>query len=192
MSARLPLIPTIIVLAAAATMVALGIWQLGRAEEKAEQIALYEDASAIAEPARFPASGAGEAVWFRRSTLTCAGLQSIDPVAGTAATGAKGWAIRAICTRPSGEEAIVDLGFQRTLDVPQWEPGPVSGMIAPGPRLVADPPEAGLAALAKPDPKDLPNNHLAYAGQWFFFAITALVIYALAVRSRGRQAARAR
>ena len=60
-------------------------------------------------------------------------------------------------------------------------------MIAPGPRLVADPPVAGLQANAVPDPSDLPNNHLSYAGQWFLFAATALVIYVLAVR-RGKSA----
>ena len=57
-------------------------------------------------------------------------------------------------------------------------------VIAPGPRLVADPPRAGLLPLQRPDPAELPNNHIAYAWQWFFFALTALVIYALAVRKR--------
>ena len=36
---RIPLIPTILVIAAACVMVALGIWQLGRADEKGELIA---------------------------------------------------------------------------------------------------------------------------------------------------------
>ena len=35
-----------------------------------------------------------------------------------------------------------------------------------------------------PDPTLLPNNHLAYAGQWFFFALTALVIYVMVLRKR--------
>jgi surfeit locus 1 family protein len=64
----------------------------------------------------------------------------------------------------------------------------VTGVISPGgpagARLVADPPLAGLEANAKPDPSNIPNNHLAYAVQWFFFALTALVIYALALRKR--------
>jgi cytochrome oxidase assembly protein ShyY1 len=58
------------------------------------------------------------------------------------------------------------------------------GVVAPGPRLVADPPLAGLAANARPDPSDIPNNHLSYAVQWFLFAVTALVIYLLALRKR--------
>jgi surfeit locus 1 family protein len=60
----------------------------------------------------------------------------------------------------------------------------VRGVIAPGGVLQAAQPVAGLAPLAPPDPSDLPNNHLAYAGQWFFFALTALVIYVLALRRR--------
>ena len=61
------------------------------------------------------------------------------------------------------------------------------GILAPGGKIVADPPLAELGPLAKPDPADLPNNHLAYAGQWFFFALTALVIYILALRRRRRE-----
>ena len=55
----------------------------------------------------------------------------------------------------------------------------------------AAPPQAGLEQLAAPDPNDLPNNHLMYAGQWFFFALTALVIYVLALRKRWRGQAEA-
>ena len=51
-------------------------------------------------------------------------------------------------------------------------------------RIIANPPLAGLSANAVPDPSDLPNNHLAYAVQWFLFALTALVIYFLALRKR--------
>jgi surfeit locus 1 family protein len=32
----------------------------------------------------------------------------------------------------------------------------------------------------------VPNNHLSYAIQWFFFATTAVVIYVLALRKRWR------
>ena len=39
--------------------------------------------------------------------------------------------------------------------------------------LVADTPPAGLAANGTPDLGAVPNNHLAYAGQWFFFAAVA-------------------
>jgi len=185
MIARLPLIPTIIVVAAAVTMVALGIWQLGRAEEKADLIAAYSTATARDEAVDFPLEGSGEDLWFRRSALDCEEIATIEPVAGTAANGRKGWAQRATClVGPGSARVLVDLGFSRDLAVPNWDGGRIEGVIAPGPRLVADPPVGALAPLARPDPGDLPNNHLAYAGQWFFFALTALVIFGFAVRSR--------
>ena len=52
--------------------------------------------------------------------------------------------------------------------------------------VVAMPPAAGLAANAPPDLDSVPNNHLAYAGQWFFFAAIAAIVYVLAVRRRER------
>ena len=56
--------------------------------------------------------------------------------------------------------------------------------IAPPLMLVADTPPPGLAANAGPDLSSIPNNHFAYAIQWFCFAATALIIYVLAVRRR--------
>ncbi len=180
MMRRIPIISTIIVLAAVLTMIALGFWQVGRMSEKAGLLARYEAAGSFNSEVAFPLKGDGADVWFRRSSLTCAAVSKIEAVAGTSAKGQKGWVQRATCT--SG--VIVDLGYERNLAAPMWIGGEVSGVIAPGPRLVADPPVAGLKAMAAPDPGDLPNNHLAYAGQWFFFAATALVIYALALRRR--------
>jgi len=49
---------------------------------------------------------------------------------------------------------------------------------------VASPSQAGLTQLALPDPGDLPNNHLSYAMQWFFFALSAVTVYVLALRRR--------
>ncbi|EAQ29518.1 threonine synthase [Erythrobacter sp. NAP1] len=185
MTSRIPIIPTILVVAAAATMVALGIWQLGRADEKAALIANYAAATGVQDEVNFPEEGDAESVLFRRSTVDCTQVLGSDPVAGTAFNGAKGWAMRVRCAGESPDSPItIDLGFTRDLEMPEWSGGEVTGIIAPGPRLVADPPVAELAPLAKPDPGDLPNNHLAYAGQWFFFALTALVIYFLALKSR--------
>lgn len=184
---QLPILPTIFVIAAAATMVALGIWQLGRADEKAALIAQYSSASALSEEVDFPIAGEGEDVWFRRSSVSCIEVIDVAPVSGTAANGAKGWAIRVGCRTSAAQAPVtVDLGFAQTLGDDDWTQGggKVTGVIAPGPRLVADPPAADLYPLAKPDPSDLPNNHLAYAGQWFFFALTALVIYGFALKSR--------
>jgi surfeit locus 1 family protein len=57
------------------------------------------------------------------------------------------------------------------------------GIASPA-RLFSDQPLARLELSARPDPKDIPNNHLSYAVQWFLFAATALVIYAIALRKR--------
>ena len=50
--------------------------------------------------------------------------------------------------------------------------------------LVAAEPAAGLTANSRPDIGLVPNNHLAYAGQWFFFAAVAALIYLVALRRR--------
>ena len=86
-----------------------------------------------------------------------------------------------------------------------WSGGAVSGLITHAPdtrsligaladrrppplMLVADrPPGAGRAANAPPSLDAIPNNHLAYAVQWFFFAAVASVIYLLALRRRFRE-----
>ncbi len=181
---RVPVFATIIVLAAVATMIALGVWQLGRRAEKEALIARYEASSGAGAIVAFPLDGKGEGVLFRRSQIECTQVVKIEPVSGTSARGQKGWVQRAQCAGSAKATIPVDLGFSRDLAKPAFTGGLVAGVIAPGPRLVADPPVAGLEPMAKPDPGDLPNNHLAYAGQWFFFALTALVIYVLALRRR--------
>ena len=46
---------------------------------------------------------------------------------------------------------------------------------------------AGVGS-APPSPDSIPNNHLAYAIQWFLFAGFAAVIYFLALKRRERDA----
>ena len=53
-------------------------------------------------------------------------------------------------------------------------------------RLIVGPPLNGLQANAAPDPAEIPNNHLSYAVQWFLFALTAAIIYVLALRKKWR------
>ncbi|WP_230483282.1 SURF1 family cytochrome oxidase biogenesis protein [Sphingomonas sp. Leaf21] len=84
-----------------------------------------------------------------------------------------------------------------------WSGGPVTGYVSHAPDsrsliqsafdhrpqamlLVADTPAAGLEPNASPDIDGVPNNHLAYAIQWFLFAAIAAIIYVLAVARRNR------
>ena len=185
MTRRVPIVATLVVVAAAATMVALGVWQLRRAEWKAELIERYTAAQAMSANVPWPHAKSGlENVLFRWSQFTCTRVLGIRTTAATRADGKSGVAQVAHCKVEGGGEAEVALGWSGPTQQIAWNGGRVSGIIAPGGTfggtLHASPPAPGLSPLAPPDPGDVPNNHLAYAGQWFFFALTALVIYMLA------------
>ncbi|WP_310530974.1 SURF1 family cytochrome oxidase biogenesis protein [Novosphingobium sp.] len=194
---RLPVIPTVVVLIAVAIMIRLGFWQLDRLGQKESQMLHYEAAQnlPIAPLGVMPGD---DTFLFRRAALFCKRVESYRDIAGRSSKGESGWARVAHCVTggdvvaPTIGDAMqgadITLGWSRDLVPVKWEGGQVLGVIVPGanhvPRLVADPPLAGLQASARPDPKDVPNNHLAYAVQWFLFAGIALVIYLLAVRKR--------
>lgn len=184
---RLPVIPTLLVLAAVAVMIRLGFWQLDRLHQKEALLARYATASALSADVPFPQDeGAAQPVLYRHARINCRAVAGTSVIAGHNANGESGMAHVADCALADGGRARVVLGWSREPKPAQWAGGAVMGVIAPGPRLVADPPLAGLAANARPDPADIPNNHLAYAVQWFLFAATALVIYVLAIRKRLR------
>ncbi|WP_423142945.1 SURF1 family cytochrome oxidase biogenesis protein [Parablastomonas sp. CN1-191] len=187
MTRRVPILATLLVIAAVATMIALGVWQLHRLAWKEDLIARYRQAEMMTTNAPWPRTPAeAERSLYRRAAFDCRAASAPASVSGRSAAGAPGIAHTADCTLPDGTIARVVLGWSRDPQPVAWSGGPVSGTLAPGPRLVADPPVAGLAANARPDPADLPNNHWSYAMQWFLFALTATVIYALALRRRMR------
>lgn len=187
---RIPVVSTVVVLAAVATMIGLGIWQLHRKEWKEALIARYQAAQAMNLDAPWPSTpGQYEAALYRHSRFDCAEVTGVTAIAGRSADGRPGWAHVAHCDLLNGGEADVALGWSADPAAPRWSGGEVGGFVAGSAkavRLVASPPQAGLAQLAPPDPRDLPNNHLSYAVQWFLFALTALVIYALALRKKWR------
>jgi surfeit locus 1 family protein len=193
-SRRWPIIPTLVVAAAVATMIGLGVWQLRRAEWKADLIARYQQAQAMSSNVPWPRTEADlERSLFRWSQFDCERVLAIRSTAGTSARREKGWAHIARCAVDGGGEAEVALGWSKGPQQPlQWAGGPVSGIIAPGGSLGGtlhtSMPPLGLQPLTPSDPGDLPNNHLMYAGQWFFFALTGLVIYVLALRRKRREA----
>lgn len=187
MTRRLPIVSTLIVAAAVATMIGLGVWQLRRAEWKADLIARYERAQTMSSNVPWPRTESElERSLFRWSQFECEQVLGIRTTAATSADGAKGVAQIARCAIDGGGEAEVALGWSRPTDELRWAGGEVSGVIAAGGVLHAAQVAPGLKPLAPPDPGDLPNNHLMYAGQWFFFALTALVIYVLALRKKWR------
>lgn len=193
----LPVFVTIIVLAAVATMIGLGVWQLQRAEWKNDLLATYQAASdqpAISYPS-VPVEA--DLPYFRQSSVNCLEVLAWRAVSGRNADGQSGWAHIAHC-KTSGAEgpgAQVVAGWSQSLANPEWSGGPVNGVIAPDSqhilRLVASEPVAGLKKSQEPSTDDVPNNHMAYAVQWFLFAGIALVIYFLALRGRNRAAAKA-
>lgn len=182
---RLPLIPTLIVLAAVAVMIRLGFWQIDRMHQKEALLARYAVAGAMSAEVPFPRNeAAAEPVLYRRARLECPVVSAVSAKAGMNGAGEPGQAHYATCKLAEGRAAEVVLGWSRDPKSPTWGGGLVTGVIAPGPRLVADPPLAGLGANARPDPSSIPNNHLSYAVQWFLFALVAVVIYGIAVRGR--------
>lgn len=182
---RLPILPTIVVLIAIGVMIRLGFWQIERLHQKEALLARYAAAPALSADVAFPQSEkAAEPVLYRHSRIDCRAVAEPTTKAGHNRQGENGQAHYATCSLADGGKAQVVLGWSRDPKPAVWQGGVVMGTVAPGPRLVADPPLAGLEANARPDPSDLPNNHLSYAVQWFLFAAVALVIYALAVRKR--------
>ena len=201
---RVPVVATIIVLLAVAAMLALGVWQLERRSEKAVLVARYA-ANLALPPMAFPALApvAPEAM-FRPSQVTCLRVVAWRTEGGRTITGVAGYRHIADCaTGAEGPGALVDMGV--AADPAQkiaWTGGRVTGRITTEPShesligrlsgravplrpmLVADVPAPGLAASAPPDPDAIPNNHFAYAVQWFVFAGLALLIYMLALRRR--------
>ncbi len=185
---RIPVIATLLVLAAVAVMIALGFWQLDRLHQKKALLAHYAGAQRLAQEVDWPRDARGqEDLLYRHARLDCVAVTDHSSIAGRNAKGESGAAQTADCTLADGTRARVVLGWSRLpMAAGGWPGGEVHGVIAPGPRLVASPPLAGLDANAVPDPADIPNNHFAYAVQWFIFAAMALVIYALAVIKRNR------
>ena len=189
---RVPIVPTLIVLVAVGYMIHLGFWQLDRLKQKEAMLALYATAQGNPAARRWP-EGDIVPLSFSRVVTRCTEVGNLSAKSGRNAAGEPGWAHIADCRTASGAHARVVLGWSSAPAPVSWSGGEVAGVFLsqPGEKvdIIADPPLAGLAANARPDPAQIPNNHLAYAVQWFLFAGVALVIYALALRKRLRAGA---
>lgn len=191
---RVPVFATLIVLVAVAVMIALGFWQLDRLKQKEWKLADFERNQAaggrlVAWPVRPDDHDQRPGMQYAQTETECLRVLEQTATAGKDAKGRGGWAHIAVCETPGlFERTEVVFGWSQDPAPRNWSGGKVAGTFLMsgrfGVRIVADPPLAGLEANARPDPRDMPNNHLAYAVQWFLFALTALVIYAIALRKR--------
>jgi len=194
MTRKLPLLPTMLVAAAVAVMIGLGIWQIRRAGEKEQLLERYR-ASAQLPPIAFPTVPVGEELpLYRYATAMC-----LRPVAKRATAGRNrddepGYVHIVECaTGAEGPGLSVEVGWSLDPNAKfSWNGGPVSGIIARDERtrmrLVAATPAPGLAPSAIPAPSVsvTPSRHRLYAGTWFALAIAAAAIYLLALRKRRR------
>ena len=190
---KLPLLPTILVALAVATMIGLGIWQLQRMREKEALLATYAAAEGK-PPIGWPSIPPEEPLpLFRFATGNCMDVTGFRTTAGQNRQGEPGYLVIADCrTGAEGPGMAVELGWSKNPNAGRdYKGGLVSGMIAPDRqnrmRLVAASPGPGLSASALPSPATIPNNHFSYAIQWFLFAGIAVVIYLLALRGRWRK-----
>jgi surfeit locus 1 family protein len=188
---RLPIVATIIVLAAVALMIGLGVWQLQRAKWKEGLLARYTQAERL-PPIVWPTVPlkADQLPLFRHATGMCLRPVAKRAVVGENREGEPGYAQIVDCaTGAEGPGMSVELGWSKNPNAKfSWPGGLVSGIIAPDKRsrmrLVAASAPPGLEPSAEPKLANIPNNHRSYALQWFAFALIALVIYGLAVRKR--------
>ena len=179
-------------------MIALGIWQLQRAAWKDRLLADYAVAAAMPALDLDPLLTSNRPpppLAFRRVLVTCS-AQDVAPDwrGGRNRAGQSGYVALVPC-RPGAAglagRILVNAGWaalpQRDRRLSQT--GLVAGTLGADEEsqpllLTAATPAAPLTASAPASFDQVPNNHRAYAAQWFFFAGLAVLIYLLALRRR--------
>lgn len=203
MSQRIPIIPTLITAIGVLILCGLGRWQLERREWKRDLIARLEAAATQppVSPAEFRAAMQGRlSVQYRRAAIGCHTGEKTpyDLRPGSSAKGDSGFYVVVSC-RPNDmpPDIIAVAGWTRRADARDMVltlDHELTGVVIekpygdePGrPRfmLIPDTAIAPLERPRQPRPADLPDNHLAYAGQWFGLAIALAAIYGLWLRRR--------
>jgi len=194
MTRRLPVLPTIVVAAAVALLIALGMWQLRRAHENEQLLAQYKAAAKL-PPIAYPvAPFTGPLPLFRWATAYCQRVVGERAAGGRNRAGDVGWAHIVDCaTGAEGPGLSVEIGWSRNPEAKvNWRGGLVSGVIVPDRlrrmRLVAASAPSGLEPAGLPSAETAvpvtPGRNRMYALQWFSFAAIALIIYGLALRKR--------
>jgi surfeit locus 1 family protein len=203
MTRRLSIMPTIIVVAAVAVMIALGFWQLQRAKWKEALLSRYATAEQL-PPITWPTAPLkdDQLPLFRHATGVCLKPVGKRAIAGENAAGETGYVQIIDCaTGSEGPGMSVEVGWSKDPNAKvNWVGGPVSGIIVPDRhsrmRLVAASAPPGLQPSRPPDVSSVspitPAGHRGYAATWFSLAAIALIIYGLAVRKRMREEPHAR
>lgn len=194
----LPVLPTVVVAAAVATMIGLGIWQIQRAAWKERLLAQYAAAASMPALDLDPLLDAERPLpplAFRRALVTCRARDIAPEVrTGRSAADAVGQVYLIPC-RPGAARLAgrlrVNVGWAPSFDAARRLSldGIVAGHLGTfegdGPiTLTAATPVPPLAPSAPTRIENIPNNHRLYALQWFFFAAAAALIYGLALRRR--------
>lgn len=198
---RLPIVPTMLVVAAVAVMIGLGIWQLQRAQWKERLLAEYAAAASLPpldlDPLLESDSASLPPLAFRKVLVTCGARdQKPDLRGGRSASGVGGYAYFIPC-RPGADglagRLAVNTGWSAmpNSDLRLSRVGLTAGRLGSVDQeriiLTSATPAPPLEPSAPPGPETISNNHLAYAFQWFFFAAAAAIIYVLALRRRRSQ-----
>jgi len=205
----LPLGATLLTLIMVAVLIWLGLWQLQRRDWKHNIQAELTAAASLppVTPRDFLDAMAGsKSLQFRRATIDCrpGRVATYDIKGGTSSTGNGGYRVLVACRDPlkhytRGPDIVVVAGWTtrpdavKTLDLDtsftgtliehpyDKEPGRPQFLLIPTSAV------APLLPSRIPTPGELPDNHLSYALQWFAFAITLAVIYAIYVRRWRRE-----
>src|SRR4051794_3843895 len=197
MTKRVPIIPTIVVIAAVAIMISLGAWQLRRAKWKEGLIARYAEAEKL-PPVAFPTVPlrSDQLPLFRHATGVCLRVVGTRAIAGENRAGEPGYVHIVDCaTGAEGPGMSVQVGWSKNPNQRvQWAGGPGSGIIVPDRftrmRLVAASAPPGLEPSAQPSAATAsaitPSGHRMYAATWFALAAAALIIYMIVLMKRGR------
>ena len=192
---RVPLVPTLIVAAALALMIGLGVWQLQRAKWKEGLIARYAAAEKL-PPLAFPTVPlrSDQLPLFRHATGVCLRIAGHRAIAGENGASEPGYVQIVDCvTGAEGPGMSVEVGWSKNPSAKvNWKGGPVSGIIVPDRRsrmrLVAASAPPGLEPSKVPDVASIspvtPAGHRGYAATWFSLAVVALIVYGFAVRKR--------
>jgi surfeit locus 1 family protein len=213
---RIPVIPTIIVTAAVAIMIALGVWQVQRIDEKAALLALYRANMQAPALNVFPLQRpVPDSAMFRRATVRCIPSGPVDVRGGKDALDQTIFRHIVGCVSlstpevppPSGPEpqfyvdvggnadpaqklAILDFNFTGILTTMPQESSAILRLFRtdppPAALLIAQNAAQNMVPSAPPDIENVPNDHLAYAIQWFLFAGAATIIYILALAKRAK------